>query len=128
MKLSKSKNKENIGKSVSFDEIKKNSDMKRVELEAVEFDWIFKGEMAIDFIQHLATTENDALFSISTIRIIIMFLWSKIFFKIRNKIFYPFILYFISYIIMTTIIFEKKMRIKEHLDGTRDNIEHTHRH
>jgi len=52
-----------------------DQDIKRVELQALEFDWIFEGEGATNFIKKLANTDNDDIFAITSIRIIIMFLW-----------------------------------------------------
>lgn len=91
--------------------------MKRVEFNAVEFDWVFKGQLARDFIEHLASTENDSLFGNPTIRIIVLFLWGKFFYNIRNKIFYPFIFYFLVFVTLATIIYDKKIHIKDYLDG-----------
>ena len=51
------------------------SDLMRTEFSVLEFDWIFRGDMAIKFIKRLSNYENDELFANETIRIIIMFLW-----------------------------------------------------
>ena len=83
---------------------------KRVELCALEFDWIFEGEGAVNFIKRLANTDNDEIFAIPTIKIIIMFLWQKYFYKIRNKIFIPFIVYFIFFTVYVTHIYEKRIQ------------------
>ena len=48
---------------------------KRVEISVVEFDWVFHGEEAKNFIKKLANTDNDNLFAIYTVKIIILFLW-----------------------------------------------------
>ena len=53
---------------------------KRVESYALEFDWIFRGENAKNFIEYLATTSNDTIFAIDTIKIAINFLWGKFFY------------------------------------------------
>lgn len=36
---------------------------KRIELSVLEFDWVFKGESATNFIKRLANTNNDNLFA-----------------------------------------------------------------
>lgn len=89
---------------------KQEDDTKRVELSILEFDWIFEGESAVSFMKHLANTDNDDLFAIPSLRIIIMFLWQRYFYKIRNKIFLPFIAYFTFFIVYVTHIFEKKVQ------------------
>jgi hypothetical protein len=76
-----------------------------VELLALEFDWVFRGEFAKKFISELAESENDELFSIRTIKIIILFLWSKFFWAIFQKIFLPFLIYCISFNLYVTFIF-----------------------
>mmetsp|Transcript_48593 Transcript_48593/g.35768 ORF Transcript_48593/g.35768 Transcript_48593/m.35768 type:complete len:112 (+) Transcript_48593:217-552(+) len=94
--------------------------MKRVEFNAVEYDWVFKGEMAVNFIYHLSCTKNDKLFSNPVIRIIILFLWSKFYFLIRNRVFFPFIAYFLSYIFLATLVQEQIMTIEDYLNGDID--------
>lgn len=49
---------------------------KRVELNALEFDWIFSEEGA-DFIDTLAKTENDRLFALVVIRVSVLFMWDQ---------------------------------------------------
>lgn len=95
-----------------FDDTKHNIDdmeeKKRVELCAMEFDWIFEGDGAISFMKRLANTDNDDLFAIPTIKIIIMFMWQKYFYKIRNKIFLPYIAYMTFLVVYATHIYEQK--------------------
>jgi hypothetical protein len=47
--------------------VKEVDDRKRVELCVLEFDWIFEGDYAINFIKKLATSQNDDLFANQTI-------------------------------------------------------------
>ena len=56
--------------------------MKRVEVSALEFDWIFYGDDSNEFIDRLAETDNDNLFTINSVKIIILFLWNKYFYRI----------------------------------------------
>jgi hypothetical protein len=44
------------------------SKMKKVEVCALEFDWIFHGKDSDHFIERLAKTENDDLFTINSVR------------------------------------------------------------
>ena len=84
-----------------------------MELLALEFDWIFRGDFAIKFISSLAESENDELFAIDTIRIMIEFLWSKFFWGIMFKIFIPFIIYTSTFIFYVTFIFQTHREIQE---------------
>ena len=83
--------------------------MKRVEFSILEFDWVFQGDKAIDFIAHLAETENDDLFAISSIKIIIKFLWKKFFARILLIIFLPFFVYMMVFLIYVTHVFEDRL-------------------
>lgn len=48
---------------------------KRIETKVLEFDWIFRGDNAKNFFEHLAFTDQETLFSIETIRIVVLFMW-----------------------------------------------------
>jgi hypothetical protein len=78
---------------------------KKVEFMALEFDWIFRGEFGKSFIANLAESENDDLFSIHTIKLIILFLWERFFWRIFFKIFLPFVLYVAIFCLYVTFIF-----------------------
>lgn len=77
-----------------------------MEISALEFDWIFDGKEATGFIRRLAETDNDNLFTISSIRIIILFLWNSYFYRIFFIIFCPFILYLSFLCLYVTFIYE----------------------
>jgi len=81
---------------------------KRIEVTAVEFDWIFHGKDSHNFIKRLAETENDNLFLIPAVRVIILFLWQKYFYRIVYYLFFPFLLYLISFCFYATLSYEKK--------------------
>ena len=55
-------------------------ELTRVETCAVEFDWIFCGNNAISFIQHLAHKADESIFAVETIKVIVLFLWERFFF------------------------------------------------
>lgn len=83
--------------------------MKRVEVQALEFDWIFYGKDSSAFIERLAETENDNLFTINTVRIIITFMWQKYFNRIVLVIFLPFLIYILFLCVYITYIYEMKV-------------------
>jgi len=111
------KRRKSTGPDISFDKVSLAGQMKRVEFHAVEYDWIFKGEMAVKFIHHLASTRNDKLFSNPIIKIIILFLWDKFYPVIRNRVFIPFIFYFFCFVIMATLIQVQRDRVADILNG-----------
>jgi hypothetical protein len=82
--------------------------IKRIEISALEFDWVFHGDSAVNFIKMLANTDNDNLFALQTVRIIVMFLWHKFFHRILTVIFFPFIIYLVTFCVYVTFIFTKQ--------------------
>lgn len=46
------------------------------------------------------------MFAIPSIKVIVLFLWEKFFYKIRNKVFYPFLTYMIFFLLYVTFIYE----------------------
>jgi hypothetical protein len=85
------------------------SNMKRVEVCALEFDWIFHGKDSDDFIERLAETDNDNLFTINSVRIIVSFMWTRYFYRILNVIFIPFMVYILFFCVYVTYIYEMKV-------------------
>lgn len=93
----------------------------KVELIALEFEWIFRGDFAKDFIQELANSDNDELFAIKTIKIIIQFLWDRFFWGIFKKIFMPFLIYVLVFNFYVTFIFQTYREVKE---GRQYDLQH----
>ena len=93
---------------------------KRIETYAVEFDWIFRGSNAKGFIEHLARYSNDSIFAVETIKIIVTFLWTKFFYHIRNKIFIPFLIYFVLFLVQVTFIYSIRVNCYEVVEGWTD--------
>lgn len=54
-----------------------DSNYKRVNIEAVDFDWIFKGDNARSFIFLLSEQSRSKLFIQKTIRVFIELMWSE---------------------------------------------------
>ncbi len=73
---------------------------------ALEFDWIFYGKDSRNFIKRLSETKNDNLFTIESVRIIILFLWTKYFSRIKNFLFFPFIIYIVIFNVYVTYTYE----------------------
>jgi hypothetical protein len=72
----------------------------------LEFDWIFYGDASDEFIDRLAETDNDNLFTINSVKIIILFLWNKYFYRILLVQFVPFINYIVFLCVYITYVFE----------------------
>lgn len=84
------------------------SNTKKVEIWGLEYEWIFTGPTAKKFIGHLAEFENDDVFDIETIRVLILYQWSKFFNRIFQRLFVPFLIYFLFYMLYVTLIYEYK--------------------
>ena len=79
-------------------------------MTALEFDWVFYGDSSSSFIERLAETDNDNLFTINTVRIIIAFLWSRYFWRILYFLFFPFVIYFVFFCVYVTYIYDMKIK------------------
>jgi hypothetical protein len=81
-------------------------DFKRIEFKLLEFDWIFRGESAKMFIEELAQTSNDNIFQVESIQVGIRFLWDFYQPEIIKKIYIPYMVYFLCFVIYASFIFE----------------------
>jgi hypothetical protein len=82
---------------------------KRVEIKAIEFDWIFHSKEASQFLKILSETNNLNLFSLKIIKNIVLFFWKYFQKMIIIKVFLPFALYFLLVIINSTYFYEKRV-------------------
>lgn len=80
----------------------KKASIKRIALEAVDFDWIFIGKNAVNLI-HLLSAKNvqKRLLKQKSLRIFIKLLWDVYKKKIKLQRFYPFCLYLVVVNVMT---------------------------
>ena len=80
-----------------------DSQVKRVSIEAVDFDWIFEGDNAKQFIMLLANNARSKIYIQKSVRVFISLIWERYQKEIVKKIFIPYcvnmmiILYLISY-------------------------------
>ena len=98
-------------KKMTKEELEKEKErqkQKRLDIRAIEFDWIFNSGEGVDFLKTLANTDNIELFSLTLIRYIIRFLWGYYRKAIVIYLFIPYILYFITFILYTTWVFDRK--------------------
>lgn len=65
----------------------------KVQIEAIDFDWIFYGENAERLIGMLAEDASDAVFTKKSIRMFISIMWENYQGAIIKNIFLPYTLY-----------------------------------
>ena len=86
---------------------KERRKQKRLDIRAIEFDWIFSTGEGTDFLSTLAYTDNIELFSLKLVRYIIRFLWSYYRMAIVMYLFIPYLIYFTLFILYATWIHDK---------------------
>ena len=91
----------------------KKVNLKRVNLRAIELDWIFKGERSTSFLKELSETDNMEVFELDIIKDIIMFQWKYFSRAIMLKLFMPFMIYFVLFCVYTTYILERQYDAQE---------------
>ncbi|CDW76983.1 wd-40 repeat protein [Stylonychia lemnae] len=106
--------KEELKTFISKDAVKNLStsqeNFKGVNFSIVDFDEIFlQGEFSKQFIKSLIDSNQDNFFGIYTIKVLLLFLWEKFFYKIRNRIFFPYVLYMSIFLLYATDIYDRHM-------------------
>ena len=87
----------NLEKSFEADEEGGDSQpLRRVIIEALDFDWIFHGENAKIFMELLANKSNDQVLNKKSIKIVIELMWSHYQPSIIKYIFFPYFMYLAS--------------------------------
>ena len=69
--------------------------LKRVQIEALDLDWIFQGDNAKTLLKILASDANNAALTKKTIKIFVDLMWSKYQQAIIRYIFIPYIAYLV---------------------------------
>ena len=68
----------------------------RLNIEALEFNWIFEGNNAADLIRLLAGLKSNTVFTKKSIKMFIDFMWNEYFWiAIVKKVFIPYVIYLI---------------------------------
>lgn len=80
---------------------------KRVEVKAIEFDWMLTTKEGEDFLERLRKTDNLGYFEIEVIKDLIMFQWEYFLPRIIIFLFVPFMLFFLMFILYTTWILDE---------------------
>ena len=77
--------------------------MKRVKVEAIDFDWVFEGNNCKTLIKLLAMKSESKLLATKSVRSFIMLMWHKYYQKaIIRTIFLKFVIFMFIYIILAT--------------------------
>jgi hypothetical protein len=101
---------ESITKTKSKEELEKEKErrkQKRLDIRAIEFDWIFNKKEGVAFIKTLSQTDCIDLFSLTLIRHIIRFLWSYYKSYIFFFLFIPFCINLTIFILYATWIHKR---------------------
>lgn len=67
--------------------------LKRVQIEALDFDWVFHGDNAKILLSVLATDANNQALTKSSIKTFVELMWSHFKIAIVKRIFFPYIIY-----------------------------------
>lgn len=84
--------------------------LKRVSVKAIEFDWIFDGYPAHQFLKDLSDTDNINVYGLNIIRDIVLFLWKYFQRAIFWKLFVPYLVYFFIFCFYTTWLLERQFK------------------
>ena len=75
----------------------------RCRIEALDFDWIFKGNNASRFLKLLSESDNGALCEQKSVRIFIELMWDQFQPNIIKYVFLPYLFYLFSFILLSSI-------------------------
>ena len=78
--------------------------LKRVKVEALDFDWLFEGDNAKTLLRVLANDANDFALTQRSIKVFIELMWSHYQIAIIKFIFIPYIVYMISFVYLTGVL------------------------
>lgn len=82
--------------------------LNRVSIKGIEFDWIFHGDQAKQFLKDLSNAKNINIFGQDIIRDIVLFQWKYFKKVIIWRLFVPYIIYFLLFCVYTTWLLERQ--------------------
>ena len=92
---------------------KERRKQKRLDIKAIEFDWIFNKKDGAAFMKTLAETDCIDLFSLQVVRYIIRFCWSYFRQYIVIYLFLPYLCYFFLFVFYATYLHKKQVENEE---------------
>ena len=99
----KAKTKEELEKE------KERRKQRRLDIRAIEFDWIFNKVEGVQFLRTLSETKSIEIFSLTLVRHIIRFCWSYYRTSIMIFLFIPYMLYISLFVFYSTYIHKKQI-------------------
>ncbi|CDW73665.1 wd-40 repeat protein [Stylonychia lemnae] len=84
-----------------------NLSERNVNVYAIRADWILLTKEGDDFLKKLSKSENLELFSLESIQTIVKFQWKIYKAAIIRKLFIPFLVYFIAFILSMTMLYQR---------------------
>ena len=91
--------------------------MKKYEVKAIEFSWLFKPQPRKRLLTALAKSSDIEIFSLEIIQMVLLFLWTYYKKVITLFVLLPFLLYFVVFILYATWIQQEK-EAEEETDGS----------
>ena len=73
--------------------------MKAVDVKLLDLDWLFDSTNAQKFVWLLSLTTNESLFKTKQVITVIDLLWEKYQSAIRDRVFMPYVIYFLTTLI-----------------------------
>ena len=84
--------------------------LKRVQIESLDFDWLFEGQNAATLLKILAQDANQECFTKKSISVFIDLMWSKYQSAIIYRIFMPYVIYLTTLCYITASVDGRFMR------------------
>lgn len=78
------------------------SAVKRIRIEAIDFDWIFIGDNTANMINLLANHADTKLLVQKSVRVFISLIWDEYHPKIVRRIFIPYLIYLCIFLRLTS--------------------------
>lgn len=70
----------------------------KVNVEVIDFNFIFENDNVTSFLMMLAEQGSGEIFVQTSIKVFVNILWQDYFYQIRKWIFYPYILYMLTFV------------------------------
>jgi len=75
-------------------------------VKIIEFDWIFSGREGLLFIEELATTRNENVFEVNSIKICVEYLWRFYYKQLVKAVIIPYVIYFIIFVVYALYFYD----------------------
>jgi hypothetical protein len=79
---------------------------KPVDIKILDFDWISSTDKIVKFIDLLDEIDDESIFGTDQVATMVDLLWQKYQPKIKTRVFYPFVRYFFTVLILFTFFLD----------------------